>query len=374
MEPAPWSFSGDRSRPEHSLSVWHDSNVPEDERRITGMALNPESGPSEVAFTVDGGPPQIWEPVEGRHLKTLPGQAGEVLAITYAPWGALIISCDDGTILDWERPHLKPRVLTRDPAHPASRIARAGRHGLLLAADGPDGSVRVWNTYTGELTHHIDSDSHGGDPRITALVFAPDGGVLAMGTRTGAVRVVSMTSGKQLARTQCHGGEVTSLAFSPGGRRLAAGSVDRSVVLWDTDRWRKPRYVFPVGGGRVSRVAFCPEGELLGVGTNLDVRLLDVDDGRHLATLGQGPGRATAPFDFVHSGLLAATDLDGGVGFWDLRTSQQLFRMAGGHRTRPEALAVLPDGGHVITAGRDGVWVWSFRSGGRMTYYVWELL
>ncbi|WP_093851200.1 caspase, EACC1-associated type [Streptomyces pini] len=364
-----------RSDPLHALPVWGTSGIPEQERRVTAMTIRSGVSIPLVAISVDGGPPQVWEAVQGRHVSTLPGLDGEVRTITYGPNGDfLAISSDDGSIRLWDETRKRPRVLADGEATLATRIAIAPGS-RRLAADGADGSIVVWDTFTGQVERSIGKDSQGRDPLITALAFSPDGFTLAMGTSTGVVRVVDTHSGKQVARVQCHESEVAGLTFRPDGQRLvSAGGADGSVVLWDTRKWRKPRYLFLVGSGHVGRVAFSPDGELLGVGAGSGVHLLDPDTGGQLAALGQGSGEATDVFAFPHSHLLATAGTNGEVSFWDPRTARRLYLMTGGHRTKPEALGFLPSGRHLITAGRDGVYVWQFQFGGRAVAYVWELL
>lgn len=61
-------------------------------------------------------------------------------------------------------------------------------------------------------------------------VFSPDGKVLAVGNRNGAMRLFEINSGKLL---QVLEKEMThEIAFSPDGTLLAAGYVDGSVALW----------------------------------------------------------------------------------------------------------------------------------------------
>ena len=78
-------------------------------------------------------------------------------------------------------------------------------------------------------------------------------------------------------------GPVVSVAFSPDGKTLAAGSDDGTVWLWDlTDPARPTPLGQPLTGttDSVLSVAFSPDARILatGVGNTVQVRDLDVDD------------------------------------------------------------------------------------------------
>jgi WD40 repeat protein len=69
---------------------------------------------------------------------------------------------------------------------------------------------------------------------IRSVAFSPDGGHLAAGSNDRAARLWDIARGAENARRlERHGRAVTSIAFSPDGVRLATGSDDGTVRLWD---------------------------------------------------------------------------------------------------------------------------------------------
>jgi len=89
--------------------------------------------------------------------------------------------------------------------------------------------VRLWDPATGTqqavLTGHT--------REVTAVAFSPDGLRLASASWDETVRVWDPATGTQQAALTGHTGRVSAVAFSPDGQLLASAGGDRTVRLWD---------------------------------------------------------------------------------------------------------------------------------------------
>ncbi|MBN3932633.1 caspase family protein [Streptomyces verrucosisporus] len=350
----------------HTLPVW---DTPDDRgqlRWISGMAVHPTAPLVAVATNrepqqhADGGPPQLWDPVEGRLLHTLHGHDDPIQALAFSPDGDFLATSSYEDVRIWDAHHWRHLLtLTNELGLTSSGQLAFAPGGRLLATDKSDGTVQIWESSSGREVLRVGRDTHGRYPRVTVLAFSHDGLALAIGTDSGVVRVLDVASGRQLLRSKCHGGWVTGLVFGPGDRQLVStGSVDASVILWDTEKWRALRKL-QVGEGGVGGVEFSPHDGLLAVSTGLDVRLLRPDTGQHVVTLGEELGDATEVFAFSHDGgLLACAGVGGEVGVWDARNKWRMHRLTGGHERKATHLGFTPDDRHLITGGSDSVCVW----------------
>jgi WD40 repeat protein len=100
---------------------------------------------------------------------------------------------------------------------------------------------------------------------VTSLAFSPDGKVLASGSIDKTVRLWDIAGSKQLATLQGHVGRVYSVAFSPDGTIIASGSDDKTIRLWDADSQKN---VATLNGSsdRFSALAFSPDGKTIASG------------------------------------------------------------------------------------------------------------
>src|SRR5262249_38622383 len=68
---------------------------------------------------------------------------------------------------------------------------------------------------------------------ISNVAWSPDSRLLAGGNVSGMVQLWDVTSGQEVCRFTGHRGRVVALAFTRNGLRLASGSDDTTVLIWD---------------------------------------------------------------------------------------------------------------------------------------------
>jgi eukaryotic-like serine/threonine-protein kinase len=228
----------------YSLRIWDlETGQPVWERKVdatevTDVAYSPDArwlASAGVDERRSGGAVRLWDAETGREIRTFERPTADALGVAFSPDSRWIASgWSDGIVRIWETrdPASKAREL---PGHggkvrrvkflPDGRLASAG--GSWLGSEF--GEVKIWDLATGRS---LDLDGH------TNLVFdlasSPDGRRLATGSLDRTIKLWDTTTGEEVFTLRGHTAGVTCVAFSPDSRRIASGSWDRTVRVWDT--------------------------------------------------------------------------------------------------------------------------------------------
>jgi WD40 repeat protein len=155
---------------------------------------------------------------------------------------------------------------------PDGRLASAGGSFLLSES----GEVKIWDMSTGRVL-----DLRGHTVAVFDLASSPDGRRLATGSLDTTVKLWDTTTGEEVLTLRGHTSGVLSVAFSPDGRRLASGSIDRTVRVWDAShptvgaQWRRqaePRVQVPGFPADPFAPGTAPPAPLIPTGTHSEHR------------------------------------------------------------------------------------------------------
>ena len=75
--------------------------------------------------------------------------------------------------------------------------------------------------------------TQGHTERVTSVAFSPDGKRIVSGSGDQTLKVWDAASGQETLTLAGHTERVTSVAFSPDGERIVSGSGDNTLRLWD---------------------------------------------------------------------------------------------------------------------------------------------
>ncbi|WP_206026342.1 tetratricopeptide repeat protein [Roseimicrobium sp. ORNL1] len=241
---------------------------------------------------------------------------------------------DEIRVWDWpsgkRRLTIPVRITTATSSPDCSRVAVSSW-----------GKILLWDTTNGicKATYSLDSFARG-------LAFSPDGKRLAAGLENRRVVVYDIESGKQIAE-DVHLDPIWGLAFSPNGKSLASSTLAGAIKLWDmmpaeeatTFSGIEPNPGLPEGSRRCLR--FTPDSKSLLVGSKGLTRVIDVKAGKEVAVLpASGVGAISAD-----GNVLVGSTADGGFELWDVRAGSKVPAISVSEGSKMPKVIVSPDGG-----------------------------
>lgn len=271
-------------------------------RDVSGIALSPDgrwTASGESDRTV-----RLRATASGRVVGRLNGHAGRPEVLTFASDGRLLASAAPNEVRLWDVERQRLIEVHAGPEDP--RELRFASDGGLLAVVSEGGEVRVWAN---------DASAESSTPRGAAATYSADGSIAWTVSFDGELHALDHASGELVDVVDLGAVDVTRLVSS------------------SDDRWIATLH----GGVPMVRAAVTPERSV---------------------TLDTGPTPVVA-FAFAPADPRFATlDVDGHATVWDVSTWTPVVRMTGS----PAPLGTVtfsPDASLLVTTHDDGARIWS---------------
>jgi WD40 repeat protein/tRNA A-37 threonylcarbamoyl transferase component Bud32 len=311
---------------------------------------------------------RIWDVASGQELLTLKGHTSEVTRVAFYPDGSWLASASsDGTVRAWPATLPLESQVLRAQSAPALDLAYSP-DGATLATTAADGVVTVWDVATGQVVRtwaaqRVATPSpRGARGQPPPVAYSPDGSRIASGGPDGTVSVWDTGTGQLLQRQRPHTGAVSRLAWSPDGTRIASVAEDAVIVIWEAATGQREHALR--GHTRpVSTLAFTPDGRRLASSSwDKTVRIWDAATGAELNTL-RGHDDPALGLALSRDGTrLASAGDDNCVIVWDAATGRQVRKLP--HASSAVRVSFSPDGQRLASSSGEGmVHVWEVGSG-----------
>ena len=201
-----------------------------------------------------------------------------------------------------------------------------------------DGSLRLWNQESGA---QIGNDLRDGAGGVRTIALSPGGKVIAAGSEDGTVRLWDMETGKVIAKWTGHTKGVRSVCWSADGERVASGSYDGTVRVWSVESGDGVLRPIKTGHEYVLAVAYSPDTSKFATGGyNEDaIKIWDATTGKLLSTLEQGSSVWSLAWTSDQKKLIAGFD-NGSIRIFNFDSTSFTFQQ----------IAVLEDHKDSVTA------------------------
>jgi WD40 repeat protein len=214
---------------------------------VTKMSFRPQTSVKSLSFSSDGqflacaGPEssiKIWELGIGRRWisgSTIPGERGSVIhSIQFNPkavtgQGYEFVTAGTSGVQLWKHAgdtfHVERTFNATDATAMLQAIYSADGRFIVAASQGH--GVFIWDRVTGDTQRHLPSS-------VQCVTASRDGRWIAAGSGSEAL-IWNMRDIQPCANARGgHWADISSLCFSPDGKRLFTAAKDFTVKIWDT--------------------------------------------------------------------------------------------------------------------------------------------
>ncbi len=243
-------------------------------------------------------------------------------------------------------------------------------NGKILASAGDDHVIRFWDAETDRELRQL----AGHKSQVNCVAFSPDGKILASGGEDKTIRFWDVSTGKELSQINKHPGPVVAVAYAPDGKSLVSGGNEEggNICVWESDNGKEVRR-WKAYQDSVYALAFSPDGKRLASAGVRDqkeaaadsyaVAVWDPGTGKRLASCPGHTKRAWAVVFSPDGKLLASAGSDnaysGDLGLWDSVTGKEVLRVEDKVlRVEPRCIAFTPDGKTLAVGGRGEICLW----------------
>ena len=335
---------------------------------VNGVAFSPDGG--LLSSANDDGSITVWKMDSGELLHPpLPAHLTRARSVAFSPDGSLLASSGNDSKIVLSDPRTgqvsgEPLTGHTDSAYDVA----FSPDGTKLATASADLTARIWDV----KTRRSEAAPLAHAASVNVLAFAPDGHTVVTASRDRTSILWRLDGQGRLATVAHHAGSANAVTVSPNGRLVASGGDDDGVILVDTSgEVRLEQF-----GEAVTSVAFSPDDRYLAAGSwDSQIFVWEVASRRLVMRLQDDPTDGVLTIAFAPDGrTLASGGVKGLVRLWDLETAALRTVLHGPDRPGPDgrgsmasidvdpavhSVAFTPNG-ETLLAGAvfGGIWRW----------------
>ena len=290
-----------------------------------------------------------------------------ITCVSFSPDGTMIASGSrDKTVRLWNAATETLHKTLKGHKKPILRLTFS-HDGSHIASVSEDKTIRVWNVATGRRKHTFKTNSK----YLHRISFSPNGETLASASRNGIIHQWDINTGKHKNTIVGHGGGFASknIVFSKDKITAATTYGSNNIILYDLNT-QEVQTILTGHKKQVYSLSFSPDGKTLASG-GLDktIRIWTVDTGEHKKTL-RGHSDQVSHIMFKDDETLISYGQDEMVRLWDIKKGRQKYSFEVGVYGRD--IRFSPDGNFALLRNHEtdqpySLYLWDLETGSHTT-------
>ena len=348
--------------------IWDTDNGEELQVITTGfsgarhIAFHPNN--DELAVGNSNGDVQIWNWSNNEEIARFHTRAGSLTSLDFSPDGRWLSVCSNAGAEIWST--ATGSLMRKFSGHTRHiTLASFAQQGRQLVTAGADQTLKLWDLTSAEEPQEFWVQLAG----IGDIAFSPNGTAIAVASKMDRNTPVDSrqfnlclwdSDQKNVERTyEGHKNWLTSVAFSPDGKRIATGSHDKQTIIWDAGA-SEPLLKLTGHTEWVTCVTFASDDVLVSGSDDATVRFWNARTGKLVLNKRAHDGGVTSLANVPAHRLVVSAGADGVVRIWSPEGDEVA------NATSPlgsiHGLALSADGQHLATASDRTVHIWEFEA------------
>ena len=324
------------------------------------MAYSPDG--SQIASGSRDRTIRVWSAETGALIRTFP--ANTVISVAYSPDGSQIAGGYwDNTIRIWNAP---TTPVTAAISGPSSSVRSAFFEVSITFSEAVEGfeasDINVTNGSVANLAGSGASYTATIEPASEGTVTVSVPANAAGNNRASKVYTVNYDDPLLERTLKGHTRWITSVAYSPDGTRLASGSGDNTIRIWNAETGE---HIRTLTGHKdaVRSVAFSRSQLASSSDGNKTVWIWNAETGEHIRTLAGHTANVRSAAYSPDGSQLASGGFDNTIRIWNAKTGAPI-RTLKGHTDDVRSVAYSPDGSQLASGGFDNtIRIWNAKTG-----------
>jgi WD40 repeat protein len=255
-----------------------------------------------------------------------------------------------------------------------SERPKAAHYRSRIASGSDDGTVQIWDAMTGrKISTYRDHSCE-----VSTLAWSPGGKWIASAAIDGMVHIWAPDNMRKISTYTRHTDKVTALSWSPDAKWVASASIDGTVQVWDATTGHR-EFIYRSHAHPVHAVAWSSNGQYIAsAGEDMEVHVWkvptkDIPTGKMLLTSHNSSHTIQTVAWSPDGKYLASGGVDQIVEVWEVATGDTVYTYHN-HQFTVSSLAWSPDGTRIASASLDRtVQLWDAMTGANAMSYTGHL-